>query len=116
MKKNPDLTPLQSKCADEVLAWVNRMNEAYGPSVFDKTGNEMDWGQALAREAYGPDWVVYLTTHNIIALDETVLQKALNWERGEVPDWVLYQDAPVEEYLKYSWDGIQMEKNGHDNE
>lgn len=103
---NPKLTKKQVECANKVLEWVNRMNEMYGPTVQDQKGVEYDWAQALCREVYGVDWVDYISENDIIGPTQDVLNRALKWEEGDVPSWVLYQDKPVEEYMKYTWNGI----------
>jgi len=40
-----------------VVHWVARQANRYGGVVSDcETGRTMDWGQAIAREAFGPQW------------------------------------------------------------
>lgn len=60
------------------------MAKKYDGTVREKNGKTWDWGQALARECYGPDWnslVPETPTWNDI-------EKAKKWENGEIPDWV----------------------------
>ncbi|MEM3452120.1 MAG: hypothetical protein QW835_00640 [Candidatus Hadarchaeum sp.] len=66
-----------------VIKWIRRMASKYGGIVYGKDGKTYDWGQALMRECYGPDWC-YLN------LDKPTLQdvsRALAWENGEWPEW-----------------------------
>lgn len=71
-----------------VLEWAKRMGEANGRVVVDVSGMKYDWGQALCREQFGPDWINYMRTQNIIVPDEDDLERALEWEQGVKPDWV----------------------------
>ena len=85
-----------------VLEWVNRMTKQYGDTVFDKVNNEnLDWGQALCRESYGESWATFMTQNHIEMPGSDEVQKAKEWEAGKIPDWVVYQDKPVEECKQY---------------
>lgn len=68
-----------------VIAWIDYMIDKYGTgTVYEKGGLSWDWGQALARECYGPDW-------NSLVEDnptEEDMERAIDWALGDWPDWV----------------------------
>lgn len=67
-----------------ICDWIDRMTQRYGGVVIDKTtGQRLDWGQALARECYGVDWDE--VTPDVPTEDD--IRVAMQWERGEWPDW-----------------------------
>lgn len=72
-----------------VIDWVNRMACKYGGTVHDNKGNRYDWGQALARESYGPNWAE-LVPDSPTYRDITI---AKQWEHGRVVDWVVAEWA-----------------------
>ena len=68
-----------------VIGWVERMSAKHGGTVIDATsGKALDWGQALCREFYGPDWA------KLVEDDPTAAEvvRAQAWENGDWPDWV----------------------------
>ncbi len=67
-----------------VLDWTERMAQKYGGTVYDKSGETWDWGQALCRECYGKDW------NNVVPESPSWddIAKARKWEDGQIPDWV----------------------------
>ena len=67
-----------------VLDWTTRMARKHGGTVYEKQGKSWDWGQALCRECYGPDW------NNIVPETPTWndIARAKRWEEGEIPEWV----------------------------
>ena len=67
-----------------VLDWCERMAKRFGGTVYEKRGHSMDWGQALARECYGKDWL-YDVPENPTWAD---IEKAKAWEAGKIPEWV----------------------------
>lgn len=78
------LTIDEQKRVQAVLAWTDRMARKYGGTVYEKNGKTWDWGQALCRECYGPDWMKKVpetpTWEDIV--------RAKKWEDGEIPNWV----------------------------
>ena len=69
---------------DWVIDWIERMMERYGPFVWGKDGRWYDWGQALARERYGENWME--TVPDAPSWED--VERAKRWEAGEFPDWV----------------------------
>jgi len=67
-----------------VLDWTLRMATKYGGIVRDTEGKIYDWGQALARECYGPNWVRVVPE----APTRSDILRATQWEGGDWPDWV----------------------------
>lgn len=67
-----------------VIEWIKRMGRRYDGIVYEKNGKTWDWGQALCRECYGPDW------SNIIGESPTQddIERARRWEAGDIPKWV----------------------------
>jgi len=70
------------------MAWIERMAYRYGPVVTDRNGVRYDWGQALAREVYGPGWMQM----DLVAPGADDMDTAWAWERGEWPDWAVLPD------------------------
>lgn len=70
----------------QVIHWIDRMNLNYGHQCLDReAGKFLDWGQALARELYGPTW----TKINYPAdPPEKALPIMGKWEAGEFPVWL----------------------------
>jgi len=66
-----------------VLYWTERMTKKYGGTVYEKNGKRWDWGQALARECYGEDWM------SVVPETPTWedIARADRWEKGEIPEW-----------------------------
>jgi hypothetical protein len=83
-----DLLPEQKSVVMEIFDWVKRMTESFGPTVNSTTGEEYDWGQALCREQFGPNWQHHMVSHNISMPTRDDLNRAIEWEKGNVPDWV----------------------------
>jgi len=76
--------------------WTDRMAQKYGGTVYDKESPQTwDWGQALFRELYGPDWMNNpdFWEENDRDPDQPcnpeTLERAKAWEAGDVPDWVI---------------------------
>lgn len=67
-----------------ICDWTEFMAVTYGGIVKDQAGHVYDWGQALAREQYGPDWLNKVPDS---PTDEDVL-RAQTWKEGDWPDWV----------------------------
>lgn len=72
-----------------VMDWITRMNRRYGSAwVHDTTQDHkaMDWGQALCREQYGPNW----ENHPDFGDDPSPadVERAKAWEAGDWPEWV----------------------------
>ena len=72
-----------------VIEWANRMSISNGKTVIDSNEKRFDWGQALCREQFGPNWINHMINNNIIIPTQEDLDKALDWEKGNKPDWVL---------------------------
>jgi hypothetical protein len=71
-----------------ILGWAKRMSENFGETIFDNHGNQFDWGQALCREQFGPNWHQHMQTNNISKPTNADLDRALEWENGVTPDWI----------------------------
>ena len=74
-----------------VVEWTSRMARRYGGIVYDdETGRQWDWGQALCREVYGPDW---MNSPEFKKMDEAGgpfaadVKAAEAWEAGAWPEW-----------------------------
>ncbi|MGA2159879.1 MAG: hypothetical protein ABSG90_11760 [Dehalococcoidia bacterium] len=67
-----------------VIDWIMRMGRKHGGTVHGKDGKSYDWGQALARECYGPEWI------KLVPDDPTSsdVDRAKAWEEGKWPEWV----------------------------
>jgi len=72
----------------DIFEWVKRMTEQNGSVVYAKDGEKLDWGQALCREQFGTDWKHYMMENNISIPTKVDLERALEWENGNIPDWV----------------------------
>jgi hypothetical protein len=72
----------------EIFEWVKRMTEKHGPTVRCKTGKTYDWGQALCREQFGELWRNYMLFNNISIPTRKDLERAIEWEEGNIPDWL----------------------------
>ena len=78
----------QKRIVLEIFEWVKRMNEKYGLVVTSVLGVKYDWGQALCREQFGTDWKNYMASNNIYLPTQEDLDRALEWENGNIPNWV----------------------------
>ena len=67
-----------------ICDWTEFMAVTYGGIVRDQAGHVYDWGQALAREQYGLDWLDKVPDS---PTDEDVL-RAQAWKKGDWPDWI----------------------------
>ena len=69
-----------------ILSWTSRMARAYGGTVYERSnGKAWDWGQAICREQYGPNW-------SSLGLDSPTgedVERALEWELGDWPKWAV---------------------------
>ena len=83
-----DLLPEQKQIVINVLEWAKRMSQKYGDIVLDHNNKQYDWGQALCRERFGINWESYMRNHNIAIPTQDDLDRALEWEDGNIPDWV----------------------------
>lgn len=72
-----------------VSDWVGRMAPRFGGILHDASGQRYDWGQALAREQYGPDWETRVPD----APTDADVQRARDWEAGHWPDWVVREEV-----------------------
>ena len=82
-----------------LINWVGIMADRYGTgSCWEKETNELcakewDWGQALMRLAYGPEWMSNLEfqiCNDILPEDpapKDVIMLAQEWEKGKDPEW-----------------------------
>ena len=75
-----------------LIDWCGRMAAKYGGTVYD--GNKrLDWGQAMCRQAFGPDW---MNDDDFKSFDNSssdepasgyVIEVCKRWESGEWPQW-----------------------------
>lgn len=80
---------VENPCSRFVCNWINRMAGRFGGTVVERgTGKTWDWGQALCREQFGPNWVDELRRRHLEDADETSVEIARRWEGGEWPAWV----------------------------
>ena len=72
-----------------VIDWIDRMATRYGGIVYDlELGRSWDWGQALCRQVYGPDWMhnsEYLANGDDPSYE--AVEAAREWEAGSWPEW-----------------------------
>jgi len=71
-----------------ILEWAQRMTEEYGSIIVAKDNQKYDWGQALCREMFGVNWNSYMVEKNILIPTQKDLDRALEWEKGDIPEWV----------------------------
>jgi len=83
-----NITQNQKEVVIEILNWAKRMKEKYGDIVVSKTGDNYDWGEALCREQFGPDWQHYMISNDITIPTKKDLLRAIEWEKGDEPSWV----------------------------
>lgn len=69
----------------QMLVQIAVLEEKYGCVVYDYDGNQYDWGQALARERYGPDWKTIDYPEDP---DEDDVLNAIRWRDGKWPEWI----------------------------
>lgn len=73
--------------------WTRRMANKFGGSVFDiETGKAWDWGQAICREVYGPEWAnseQFQIADESGIVPEEITHAALAWENDNWPEWAL---------------------------
>ena len=81
---NNHLTMQEQARVNWVIKWIDRMTEKCGGTVYQKHGKRLDWGQALCRECYGPDWTKIVP--GVPTWSD--IQTAGAWEKGLIPDWV----------------------------
>lgn len=82
------LPPDEQKRVRWVMEWIHRMVQRYGGTVYEKeTLRTWDWGQALCRECYGPDWNNVISERGIETPSWEDIGRAQRWEDGELPDW-----------------------------
>lgn len=75
----------EAEVVESIINWIGRMAHKHGGTVYEKDVYlPLDWGQAIARECYGPDW------NDIVPESPTRddLHGAILWENGDVPNWV----------------------------
>lgn len=77
----------------EITSWVSRMQAGNSGWVYDnETGKRWDWGQALCREMYGPDWnddEGYKEEGCQDMPNQSTINRAERWESGDWPDWAV---------------------------
>jgi len=83
-----ELLPEQRLVVMGIFEWVKRMTEKFGPTVHSKSGERFDWGQALCREQFGINWMQDMQTMNIYMPTKKDLDRAIEWENGDVPEWI----------------------------
>lgn len=76
-----------------VEKWAVAMKKKHGGRVWEG-GEWMDWGQALCRELYGPEWTTsgQLKILNSMSksepLPKDIIALCNKWQEGWKPDWV----------------------------
>ena len=66
-----------------IINWIGRMTVKYGGAVYEKDKYyPWDWGQALARECYGPGWNEVVP--NDPSSDDVLVAK--EWLNGNFPE------------------------------
>jgi len=76
-----------------LVDWIKRMADSFGGSVYDtETGKTWDWGQAICREVYGPNWMheadyLAVDIEDTDSVPDDIVSAALAWERGNWPEW-----------------------------
>lgn len=80
------LNPPPPTLADEIIAWIDRMNSKHGPTVLDVEACQLwDWGQALAREVCGLNAMFHALPETI---PEETRQVMEDWDAGNFPEWL----------------------------
>jgi len=76
----------------EMFKWIDNMNEKFGPEVTSVEGKTFDWGQALCREIFGPNWMSEMASQKILAPRREDLETAYSMEllldEGKPPKWM----------------------------
>jgi len=74
-----------------VIGWIDRMAAKYGGVLHDReTGRQWDWGQALCRQMYGPDWynqADWAAADDAPDVPAEAISAAKAWESGGWPAW-----------------------------
>ncbi len=81
------LTEDEQARVNRTLRWTSRMAAKYGGTCYEKNGKTWDWGQALCRECYGPDWMKEIERLEIETPTWENLGRAKRWEEGDLPEW-----------------------------
>ena len=84
---------------DRLVNWTYDMGLRFGGIVYDEeVGGKLDWGQALARELYGPGWMNhedFLEANRLEEWEEApadVIELAERWENDPHSIvWAVYQ-------------------------
>ncbi len=69
-----------------VVSFIEIMTARYGFTVIETNGNHYDWGQALCRDIYGPDW-----NNNPNIPDEPPIEVYAvmkKWLQEDFPSWM----------------------------
>ena len=91
-----------------LIDWTVDMARRYGGTVWDRSGKQWDWGQAICREMYGADWMkdaefrTLNDTPDTEPVPDDVLKRARDWQFGEWPSWVDVERTS----LRFKADGI----------
>jgi len=83
-----DLPEEERKRVNITLDWTYRMAMKYGGTVYEKNGKRWDWGQAICREQYGPNWSHLPEGELPETPTNDDIVRMVEWEEGDIPDWV----------------------------
>ena len=75
---------------EDVIDWVVRMGRKFGGTVWERGGKDWDWGQALCRDVYGPDWsksAAFKADDGLSVPPPALVEAARRWEAGQWPTW-----------------------------
>jgi hypothetical protein len=76
---------------EDLNKWGKRMANRYDGVVWDnELERRWDWGQALCRELYGPDWMnseEFKADNEATYPSEEIMQRAFDWEKDIWPEW-----------------------------
>jgi len=75
------------------IFWTSEMAARYGGTVWEN-GKQWDWGQAIYREMYGPNWMKDKGFQEMdrIPVNQPapieIIRRCQDWRKGNWPDWV----------------------------
>ena len=77
----------REKLFDWIIEWTNRMCLKYDGICYEKNGLKWDWGQAITRAVYGPNWNNIMDDEPSVDILKKAVQIAKDWEVGNPPEW-----------------------------
>ena len=83
----------EEQCLEFIFGWITRMSNEWG-TVYGVgvPPYGYDWGQALCREQYGPEWGTMPDLPDSPTEDD--VERAKAWEAGDWPDWAWTTKRP----------------------